>query len=418
MLEKDFDVEKFSSLLLYLLIIACFRAMASSNIPVTDYVINLEPELFPRMQLYFSTSALSPLRRVQTRLREKLSDDVEFNKLKGDFVSFPIGTTVGPDKTYIRNLGEHLLPVEYELSFEEDLQEIKAIIHIDFCFTKGIRIIKDIPLTIVKNVESAAHLQDILCDPMKDFLRIPTIHTRFYPDKDTMLVFWQQEPDSAAKIVNVEDKNIYYDRKAERTMKEDKEQRTKSSSNPPTLYPVDYYNTFDEFSFKSNIEAIMEFLVKILNNRRLHKCFKKDLTFDRHMVICTTSTGGVENELDRKSIDASIKDVRKILRTATSAEYKDLDTKDPDALRLLNIMDPNQEGLHLITRVLGLWWVFMKTGREKLADVSNEIMDKKTIKILQEHAFSDEEDEADPNRTVLNHHSILTLNPDGSAVVQ
>ena len=148
-------------------------------------------------------------------------------------------------------------------------------------------------------------------------------------------------------------------------MKEDKEPRTKSSSTPPILYPVDYYKTFDEFNFKTNIEAIMEFLVKILNNRRLHKCFKKDLTFDRHMVICTTSTGGVENELDRKSIDASIKDVRKILRTATSAEYKDLDTKDPDALRLLNIMDPNQEGLHLITRVLGLWWVFMKTGREK-----------------------------------------------------
>ena len=132
MLEKDFDVEKVFSLLYYLLIIACFRAMASSNIPVTDYVINLEPELFPRMQLYFSTSAL----RIQTRLKEKLSDDVEFNKLKGDFVSFPIGTTVGPDKTYIRNLGEHLLPVEYELSFEEDLQEIKAILHIDFCFTK------------------------------------------------------------------------------------------------------------------------------------------------------------------------------------------------------------------------------------------------------------------------------------------
>ena len=136
------------------------------------------------------------------------------------------------------------------------------------------------------------------------------------------------------------------------------------------------------------------------------------------MVICATSTGGVENELNRKSVDASIKDVRKILRTATSAEYKDLDTKDPDALRLLNIMDPNQEGLHLITRVLGLWWVFMKTGREKLAEVSDEIMDKKTIKILQEHAFSDEEDEADPNQTVLNHHSILTLNPDGSTVVQ
>ena len=392
--------------------------MATSNIPVTDYVVNLDPEKYPRMQLYFSTAALSPLRRVQTRLREKLSDVVDFNKLKGDFVSFPITTTVGPDKTYIRNLGEHLLPVDYELQYDEDSREIKTTLHIDFCFTKGVRIITDIPLTIARNVESADHLQDILCDPMKDFLKIPTIHTRFYPDKDTMLVFWQQEPESAAKIVNVEDKNIYYDRKAERTMKEDKGQSTKSSSNPPTLYPVDYYNTFDEFSFKSNIEAIMEFLVKILNNRRLHKCFKKDLTFDRHMVICTTSTGGVENELDRKSIDASIKDVRKILRTATSAEYRKLDKEDPDALRLLNIMDPNQEGLHLITRVLGLWWVFMKTGREKLANVSNEIMDKKTIKILQEHAFSDEEDETDPNQTVLNHHSILTLNPDGSAVVQ
>ena len=392
--------------------------MATSNIPITDYVVNLEPEKYPRMQLYFSTAALSPLRRVQTRLKEKLSANVDFNKLKGDFVSFPITATVAPDKTYIRNLGEHLLPVDYELQYDEDSREIKTTLHIDFCFTKGVRIVTDIPLTIARNVESADHLQDILCDPMKDFLKIPTIHTRFYPDKDTMLVFWQQEPESATKIVNVEDKNIYYDRKAERTMKEDKNQSTKSSSNPPTLYPVDYYNTFDEFSFKSNIEAVMEFLVKILNNRRLHKCYKKDLTFDRHMVICTTSTGGVENELNRRSIDVSIKDVRKILRDSTSAAYKNLDKEDPDALRLLNIMDPNQEGLHLITRVLGLWWVFMKTGREKLANVSDEIMDKKTIKILQEHAFSDEEEEADPNQTVLNHHSILTLNPDGSAVVQ
>ena len=370
------------------------------------------------MQLYFSTAALSPLRRVQTRLKEKLSSNVDFNKLKADFVCFPISTTVGPDKTYIRNLGEHLLPVDYTLQYDEDSQEIKSTLHIDFCFTKGVRIVKDIPLTIAKNVESADHLQDILNDPMKDFLKIPTIHTRFYPNKDTMLVFWQQEPESATKIVNVEDKNIYYDRKAERTMKEDKNQSTKSSSNPPTLYPVDYYNTFDEFSFKSNIEAIMEFLVKILNNRRLHKCYKKDLTFDRHMVICTTSTGGVENELDRKSIDVSIKDVRKILRESTSTAYKNLDKEDPEALRLLNILDPNQEGLHLITRALSLWWVFMKTGREKLAEVSDEIIDKKTIKILQEHAFSDEEEEADPNATVLNHHTILTLNADGSPVVQ
>ena len=44
-------------------------------------------------------------------------------------------------------------------------------------------------------------------------------------------------------------------------------------------------------------------------------------------------------------------------------------------------------------------------------------MDKKTIKILQEHAFSDEEEEADPNQTVLNHTAILTINTDGSAVV-
>ena len=63
--------------------------MATSNIPVTDYVVNLDPEKYPRMQLYFSTAALSPLRRVQTRLREKLSANVDFNKLKGDFVSFP-----------------------------------------------------------------------------------------------------------------------------------------------------------------------------------------------------------------------------------------------------------------------------------------------------------------------------------------
>ena len=60
----------------------------------------------------------------------------------------------------------------------------------------------------------------------------------------------------------------------------------------------------------------------------------------------------------------------------------------------------------------------MKTGREKLAEMSDEIMDKKTIKILQEHAFSDEEEEADPNATVLNHHTILTLNADGTPVVQ
>ena len=370
------------------------------------------------MQLYFSTAALSPLRRVQTRLKEKLSANVDFNKLKGDFVSFPITATVAPDKTYIRNLGEHLLPVDYELQYDEDSREIKTTLHIDFCFTKGVRIVTDIPLTIARNVESADHLQDILCDPMKDFLKIPTIHTRFYPDKDTMLVFWQQEPESATKIVNVEDKNIYYDRKAERTMKEDKNQSTKSSSNPPTLYPVDYYNTFDEFSFKSNIEAVMEFLVKILDNRRLHKGYKKDLTFDRHMVICTTSSGGVENELNRRSIDVSIKDVRKILRESTNTAYKNLDKEDPEALRLLNILDPNQEGLHLITRALSLWWVFMKTGREKLAEMSDEIMDKKTIKILQEHAFSDEEEEADPNATVLNHHTILTLNADGSPVVQ
>ena len=180
---------------------------------------------------------------------------------------------------------------------------------------------------------------------------------------------------------------------------------------------MDYYNTFDEFNFKSNIEAVMEFLVKILNNRRLHKCYKKDLTFDRHMVICTTSTGGVENELNRRSIDVSIKDVRKILRESTSTAYKNLDKEDPEALRLLNILDPNQEGLHLITRALSLWWVFMKTGREKLAEVSDEIMDKKTIKILQEHAFSEDEEEADPNATVLNHHTILTLNADGTPVV-
>ena len=92
--------------------------MATSNIPITDYVVNLEPEKYPRMQLYFSTASLSPLRRVQTRLREKLSANVEFNKLKSDFVSFPISTTVGPDKTYIRNLGEHLLPVDYELHYD------------------------------------------------------------------------------------------------------------------------------------------------------------------------------------------------------------------------------------------------------------------------------------------------------------
>ena len=391
--------------------------MATSNIPLTDYVVNLEPDTYPRMQLYFSTAALSPLRRVQIRLKEKLSDVVDFNKLKSDFVSFPISTMVGPDKTYIRNLGEHLLPVDYDLHYDENSQEIKTTLHIDFCFTKGIRIVKDIPLTLARNVESADHLQDILCDPLKDFLKIPTIHTRFYPDKDNMLVFWQQEPESATKIVNVEDKNIYYDRKAERSMKEDKNQSTKSSSNPPTLYPIDFYNTFDEFSFKSNIESVMEYLVKILDNRRLHKGYKKDLTFDRHMVIATTSTGGVENELNRRSIDVSIKDVRKILRESTNTAYKNLDKEDPEALRLLNILDPNQEGLHLITRALSLWWVFMKTGREKLAEVSDEIMDKKTIKILQEHGFSDEEEEVDPNATVLDHHTILTVNADGTPVV-
>ena len=157
--------------------------MATSNIPLTDYVVNLEPDTYPRMQLYFSTAALSPLRRVQIRLKEKLSDVVDFNKLKSDFVSFPISTMVGPDKTYIRNLGEHLLPVDYELHYDEDSQEIKTTLHINFCFTKGIRIVKDIPLTLARNVESADHLQDILCDPLKDFLKIPTIHTRFYPDK-------------------------------------------------------------------------------------------------------------------------------------------------------------------------------------------------------------------------------------------
>ena len=127
--------------------------MATSNILITDYVVNLEPEEYPRMQLYFSTAALSPLRRVQTRLKEKLSANVDFNKLMADFVCFPISTTVGPDKTYIRNLGEHLLPVDYTLQYDEDSQEIKSTLHIDFCFTKGVRIVTDIPLTLARNVE-------------------------------------------------------------------------------------------------------------------------------------------------------------------------------------------------------------------------------------------------------------------------